>query len=197
MRQTVDLTLTLPTLEVQALCKQRRPLSAVNAVFIWGVLTYMATLEHLADTAKLIRHDPDLEDDEFAERYIYFAPDLEAGWAALAQIGQLHGRNRTPFEQAEQLLYAFAIGRRLTYGSTYHPLDPYSSHAWGFKTPDLRLFGWFPKRRHFIIVCREFKDNLANFSAYAPYIQQVVEFRNALDLDDPKAVMAVSQNEVL
>jgi hypothetical protein len=157
----------------------------------------MATLEHLADTDQLIRHEPDLEDGEFAERYVYFAPDCDTTWAALAEIDKLHGRNRTPHEQAEQLLYNFAIGRRLAYGSTYHPLDPYSLHVWGLKTPDIRLFGWFPKRRHFIIVCWELKGSIVNFSAYAPYIHQVVEFRNALDLDEPKAVTAVRQNEVL
>jgi hypothetical protein len=157
----------------------------------------MATLEHLADTDKLIRHDADLDNDEFAERNVYFAPEFDAQWPTLAAVGRVHGRNRTPYEQAEQLLYEFITGRRLAYGSTYHPLDPYASHVWGLKTPDVRLFGWFPKRRHLVIVCREFKDNLKKFSAYAPYIQQVVEFRNTLDLDEPKAVAGVSENEVL
>jgi hypothetical protein len=157
----------------------------------------MATLEHLADNDKLIRHDPGLEDDEFPERYIYFAPDFDAQLDALAQVGCLHGRNRTPYEQADQILYDFIIGRRLAYGSEYHPLDPLAHHTWEFKTPDLRLFGWFPKRRHFVIVCREFKDNLKKFADYAPHIQRVVDFRNALDLDEPKAVTGVNQNEVL
>jgi hypothetical protein len=157
----------------------------------------MATLEHLADTNKLIRHDPDLDDDEFPERCVYFAPDFDARLEALAEVGFRHHRNRTPYEQAEQILYDFVIGRPLAYGSEYHPLDPHASHTWELKTPDIRLFGWFPKRRHFVVVCRAFKDDLKKFSDYAPYIQQVVNFRNALDLDEPKAVTGVGRNEVL
>jgi hypothetical protein len=157
----------------------------------------MATLEHLVDRDNLIRHEPDLEDDEFAERYVYFAPDFDAGLGTLADVGCLHGRNRTPYEQVEQLLYDFVIGRRLAYGSSYHPLDPLTSRVWVLKTPDVRLFGWFPKRRHFVITCREFKDNLKNFTAYTPYVQHVADFRSALDLDEPKAVTGVSQSEVL
>ncbi|HJU19996.1 MAG TPA: hypothetical protein VJ770_26385 [Stellaceae bacterium] len=158
----------------------------------------MATLEHLADRDELIRYEPDLESDEFPERYAYFTPDFDTWLAAtLAEMGCRHGRNRTPYEQAEQILYDFVIGRRLAYGSAYHPLDPLAYHVWELKTPDLRLFGWFPKRRHFVIVCGELKDNLKKYSDYTPYIQKVISFRNALDLDKPKAVTGVSQNEIL
>jgi hypothetical protein len=158
----------------------------------------MATLEHLAATDKLISHDPDLENDEFPERFAYFAPDFD-DWLAqtLAGLGRRHGRNRTPHEQAEQILYDFIIGRRLAYGSSYHPLDPLASHVWEFKTPDIRLFGWFPRRRHFVIVCGELKDNLKKRADYAPYIAGVVAFRDGLDLDEPKAVTGVRQDEVL
>jgi hypothetical protein len=48
-----------------------------------------------------------------------------------------------------------------------------------------------------VIVCREFKDNLKTHAAYAPFIQQVVDFRNALDLDEPKAVTGVGSDDVL
>jgi len=169
----------------------------VNAVFIRRVLTYMATLEHLADTNKLIRHDPGLEDDEFPERYAYFTASFDASLGALAAIGCQHGRNRTPYEQADQILYEFVIGKQLAYGSEYHPLDPLASYVWELKTPDVRLFGWFPKRRHFVIMRWQLKDCLKKHSSYAPYVREVVDFRNALDLDEPKAVMGVTRNEVI
>ncbi len=171
--------------------------AAINDNFIRPVLTYMATLEHLADTDKLICHDAGLEDDEFPDRYAYFAPDFDASLTALAAIGRLHGRNRTPYEQADQILYEFVIGKSLAYGSEYHPLDPLASHVWELKTPDIRLFGWFPKRRHFVIVRWQLKDCLKKHSDYAPYVREVVEFRNALDLDEPKAVVGVTRNEVI
>jgi hypothetical protein len=158
----------------------------------------MATLEHLAAIEELIRHEPDLESDEFPERFVYFAPEF-ARWVADTLSGEAcrQGRNRTPHEQTEQILYDFIIGRRLAYGSAYHPLDPLPAYLWELKTPDMRLFGWFPRRRHFIIVCGELKDNLRKRSWYTPYTDRVVAFRNTLDLDEPKSVAGVRQDEVL
>lgn len=175
----------------------RRLALAVSDIFIWRVLTYMATLEHLADSDKVIRHEPDLEDDEFAERYAYFAPAFDVSLSALRAIGCLHGRKLTPYEQTERILYDYVIGVRLAYGSDYHPLDPLGFHTWELKTPDVRLFGWFPRRRHFIIVCWRLKDDLKPAAKYASPIQEVVDFRNLLDLDEPKAVTGVRADEVL
>jgi hypothetical protein len=158
----------------------------------------MATLEHLATTDKLISHEPDLENGEFPERFIYFAPDFDA-WLGqtLAGLDRRHRRNRTPYEQTEQILYNFIIGRRLAYGSGYHPLDPLSANVWELKSPDVRLFGWFPRRRYLVVVCGELKENLRKISDYTPHIRKVVAFRDALDLDEPKTVTGVRQDEVL
>lgn len=158
----------------------------------------MATLEDLIAAGKIAKHEADLENHELPERVVYFAPEFDA-WSGgvLSGLGCQHGRNRTPYEQTEQILYEFVIGRRLAYGSAYHPLDPLSAHVWELKTPDVRLFGWFPQRGHLIIVCGELKENLRKISDYAPHVGKVVAFRDALDLDEPKAVTGVRQNEVL
>lgn len=158
----------------------------------------MATLEHLVETSQLARHKPDLENYELPERVIYFAPEFDA-WLGetLSGCASLSGRNRTPYEQTEQILYEFVVGRRLAYGSGYHPLDPLSAHVWELKTPDVRLFGWFPKRCHLVVVCGELKENLRKISDYTPHVGKVVAFRDALDLDEPKAVTGVRQNDVL
>jgi hypothetical protein len=158
----------------------------------------MATLEHLVATSRLLQHAPDLEDGEQFERVLYLTPEFDV-WLGktLSALGHMHGRNRTPYEQAEQILYEYVVGRRLAYGTGFHPLDPLASHVWELKTPDLRLFGWFARRSHLILVCAELKDHLSRSAAYAPYVARVVAYRNALELDEPKAVVGVRYDEVL
>ncbi len=158
----------------------------------------MATLAHLVATGNLAAHEPDLDDDELPDRAVYFAPAFDAGFGAqLVSVGCLHGRKITPYEQVEQILYEFIIGRPMTYGIHYRKLDPVMSHVWELKTPDVRLFGWFPRKSNIVIVCGDLKDNLTNFKSYAPFIAQVVAFRDVLDLDEPKAITGVRHNEVL
>jgi hypothetical protein len=158
----------------------------------------MATLEHLVATGRLLQHAPDLEDSEQVERVLYLAPEFDE-WlgTTLYALGRKQGRNRTPYEQAEQMLYEYVIGRRLAYGTGFHPLDPLAAHVWEVKTPDVRLFGWFARRSHMILVCGDLKDHLRTHAAYAPYVARVLAYRNALDLDEPKAVVGVRHNEVL
>lgn len=158
----------------------------------------MATLEELVAAGNLLEYEADLEDAEFPERAVYFTPDFDA-WVAgtLAGLVRRKGRNMSPYEQAEQRLYEFVIGKRLAYGSEFHPLDPLTASVWELKVADVRLFGWFPKRRHFIIVRAELKEKLRKHSDYAPHIARVVAFRDALDLDEPKAVTGVRQDEVI
>jgi hypothetical protein len=158
----------------------------------------MATLAHLVATGKLVKHEADLERDEQPQRVVCFSPKfntkLESSFQGMAR---LQGRNRTPYEQIEQILYDFIIGRPMAYGSQYHPLDPLVSHTWELKTPDVRLIGWFPQRGHFVVVEGELKDNLKKFADYSPHVQKTVAFRDALDLDEPKAITGVSRNDVL
>jgi hypothetical protein len=110
----------------------------------------MATLEYLLATSHLIKHEPDLDHDELPERIICFAPSFTA-WLneTLATIGRRQRRQLTPYEQVEQILYEFVIGRPMAYSVDYRKLDPpILAHVWELKTPDVRLFGWFARRGH-------------------------------------------------
>ena len=158
----------------------------------------MATLALLADEGKLKRHEPDLERNEFPERFVYFAPEVNA-WlqATLKRAAKDRNNNLFPYEQAEQLLYDFAIGRPMAYGQHYRKLDPLMQHIWELKTEDVRLIGWFAKRRHFVVVCGRLKKELPRAKLYTPCIQCSIWFRANLDLDQPKAVTGVSHRDVL
>ena len=158
----------------------------------------MATLEHLVAAGKLKKHDPDLENDELPVRYVYMTMEVST-WIAttLRSAKREQGRSITPFEQVEQRLYEFAIGRRMTYGSMYHPLDPIGHYVWELKTAHVRLIGWFPRKATFLVVCGCMKSDLLKRADYTPHILRAVQFRTTLDLDHPKSVTGVSHNDVL
>ena len=179
-------------------CAQRTAPLPVEAVFISWVLTYMATLEHLCATDKLVKHEPDLDDHELPGRIAYFAPEFDDWlYATLCPLAALRGAHLTPFEQAEQLLYEFVVGRPMAYDVHYKKLEPLTKHVWSLKTRDVRLFGWFAQRATVVLVCGSLKENVKRFKQYAPYVDQVVAFRDALDLDPPKEVTGVLHHEVL
>jgi hypothetical protein len=157
----------------------------------------MATLEHLVASGKLTKHAPDLERLELPERVVYFSPEFET-WIAgtLPTLPRDRGRDLLPFEQVEQLLYDFVIGRPMVYSVDYRKLDPHPQHVWELKTEDIRLFGWFPRKCHFVIVAGIQKKSIPKAKDYAPLIQSVVQFRDALDLDAPKALAGVTHNDI-
>ena len=158
----------------------------------------MATLEHLVATDSLLKHEPDLYASDLPHRIAYFAPAFDE-WLdeVLWPIGRYRGRDLTPFEQAEQILYEFVVGLPLAYSFHYRKLEPISLHVWELKTTDVRLFGWFPQKAVIVLVAGTLKENVRNFKDYTPFVQKVVAFRDALDLDEPKAITGVNRNEVL
>lgn len=157
----------------------------------------MATLGYLADSGQLIRHTADLEGHEQPVRLVYFAPEF-AVWLSADLRGRKRDRARdlSPLEQVEQALYDFVIGRPLAYGRDCRKLDPLTADIWELKTEDVRIVGWAPRPACFIAVCGCMKKDLPKFKDYAPLIQAARDFREALDLDPPKAMQGVVLNEV-
>lgn len=158
----------------------------------------MATLKELVNLGELVQHIPELRPKDLPERAVYFAPgfnknDLEQ----LEKLPRKRGRDLTPIEQIEQILFEFVIGRRFAYGSDHRKLDPLTQHVWELKTEDVRLFGWIPLKAHFIIVRGELKDNLIPSKKYTPYIDQTIAFRNQLNLDEPKFITGTRHEQVL
>ncbi|MDP3161036.1 MAG: hypothetical protein Q8N31_13530 [Reyranella sp.] len=160
-------------------------------------MTYMATIGDLENAGKLIGHDADLESHEFPTRWIHLAPQALA-WltTVLPSESADGGRKISPYEQVEQIFYEYVIGRPMAYARDRKKLNPVGYHVWEFKTPDARLFGWLPKRRHFIVVCGQMKRHLTNNKDYAPYVEKVVHFRSTLDLDEPKFLTGVLPNDI-
>jgi hypothetical protein len=139
-----------------------------------------------------------MERDEFPERYVYFAPEVDT-WlrATLRRAVKDRSNNLSPYEQAEQLLYDFAIGRPMAYSVHYRKLDPIVQHIWELKTEDVRLIGWFPQKRHFVVVCGRLKREIPRAKLYGPCVECSIWFRSNLDLEEPKAITGVSHRDIL
>jgi hypothetical protein len=169
-----------------------------NNLSIYIVLTYMATLEQLESGGILHRYDADLSHFEMPERCITHTPDFWTWFeTVLKQRPKKRGRDLSPYEQVEQIFYDFIIGRPMAYSVDYRKLEPIPQNTWELKTLDVRVFGWLTRKRHFLAVCGDLKDNLTSAKLYKPHIKAVTDFRTALNLDDPKAVTGVSANDVL
>jgi len=102
-----------------------------------------------------------------------------------------------PYEQVDQILYDFVIGRPLVYDVQRNKLDPLTQHVWELKTEDVRLIGWFPRRKHFVVVCGRMKREIPRAALYKPCINHTVWFRDSLGLDDPRPVMGVRYDDIL
>jgi len=157
----------------------------------------MATLEHLCAIGELEKEEADLDADELPLRLLYFAPGARARIVGkLRPLARCRGRNTAPLEQFEQIIYEYVVGKSLAYSVDRRKLDPITMDVWEFKTPDVRIFGWVPRKASFIVLDGEPKANLTKFKMYAPYVQAVVAFRGQLNLDAPKALGGVNYNDL-
>jgi hypothetical protein len=158
----------------------------------------MATLRDLIDRGELHEHDGALEPGEMPVRYVYFSPDFQK-WYSTVLPSEPRDRSRRefPFDQVETKFYEFILGRPLVYDHDRKKLDPIGHHVWELKTPDVRIFGWFAKKGHFVAVCGEMKNRLLNNKNYDQFVQKCVEFRDSLDLDPPKSISGVKADDVL
>jgi hypothetical protein len=76
--------------------------------------------------------------------------------------------------------FGFCDGLGLALGSDIRCLRPLTLSVWELKTPDIRLFGWFPEKNYFIVHDGAAKANLEKDSDYQPFVDEVVRFRNTL-----------------
>jgi len=159
----------------------------------------MATLFNLAGpNGVLTKLDPALESNEQEWRVIYAAGRFK-GWVTddLPNLTSQWETEISPLEQFDALVEIFASGETLTYGERFKPLHPREKGIWELKTPDLRIFGWFAQKDHFVGVVADTAERIKRYSLYYGYLGEVSRFRAALDLDEPKFVEGDDPNAVV
>jgi hypothetical protein len=141
----------------------------------------MATIDYLVSTGRLERVETELGPREQPERLIYGTASF-INWLdnVLQTLETTVAAPITPLEQVDDLLHRFEIGEPMDDERLVKPLYPHSRGVWEMKTPDIRIFGWFPQRGVFVSVVANDVWSIKEHSLYAGYIGQVARERQAL-----------------
>lgn len=158
----------------------------------------MATLRELEAAEAVFKIDPELPQAKQEVRLIH-ASERVLRWVAdtLPTLPSALGLELNPAEQLLVLVEEFCSGENLLVGPGLHCMAPAGAGVWVLKTPELRLYGWFHARDCFIAVVIDTKDRIVKHNLYHGYVGEVVRFRDALDLDEPKFVEGESPYDVV
>jgi hypothetical protein len=158
----------------------------------------MATIPILAQAGTLTKLDPALDPAQQELRIIYLS-DRAKKWLdeTLPSLGSTWNIEEAPSEQLDALFAIFTSGEILAYGDHFKPLRHIKYGVWELKTADLRMIGWFPHKDCFVAVVADTADRVKKYNLYQGYIGEVVRFRDALDLDEPKFVAGEDPKNVV
>jgi hypothetical protein len=176
----------LPTNTKQLSQRVRRKMM-LEAVASPCDLTYKASVDQACTAANLEKYTGSLY-GRCEWRYVYGSKDFIA-WANAQLPGIVPERveSGTAAEQLEAEFYGFRDGLGLAYGTDIRCLEtavgclePLELGVWELKTPDIRLFGWFPDVNYFVVHSGAEKRKLPLKRDYAPFIAEIVRFRQSL-----------------
>lgn len=159
----------------------------------------MATLLELIIKGELEKFDPVLDPDQAERRWFYLTPRLKQLFTdTLPSMESTWKIEMTPLRQVDDLLQAFTSGEPLTYPTGFHELRHRSQFVWELKTGDVRIFGWFPQRDHFIGHSMEWKERLRESPGlYHGYANEIAHFVGKLNLNEPKFIAGADPRHVL
>jgi hypothetical protein len=165
----------------------------------------MATIARLVEDEIVVRIDVEL-DGKLPWRSIYAypanggAPNYVVNWlrnTLPTLASSAIGADDTPEEQLYALLELYMVGERLNL-DMYKVLRPSADGVWELRTTDTRVFGWFYRRDCFIAVFADETERLHKYEGlHSSYRAEIVRLRKALDIDAPKFIAGVKENDVL
>lgn len=154
----------------------------------------MPTIDELCSLGSIEKVQPEdvLEADQLAFRRIYMSPKL-SNWLRDALPGiRTDGYIRGALTPAEQVLTAFQdfISGRSPESFEMAPnqIKPRQLGVWELRTPDIRIFGVFPRSDTFLgcSACTKRQAMRNKNQGYAHHRDATLLFVNGLDLDPPK-----------
>jgi len=158
----------------------------------------MATLLDLEGQGLLHRLDPGLGPKQQEWRTITVRTRLK-DWMleTLPSLESTWKIEQSPLEQLDALTEVFCSGEPLAFGHQLKPLTHIRDGIWELKTADLRMFGWFTTKDHFLGVDADLTDRIKKLKLYRPYCDQAVRYRDGLPLDPPKFVPGDNPHDVV
>lgn len=85
-------------------------------------------------------------------------------------------------EQIDSIFYRFIVGDSLRNRWDFRCVKVESNPVWEFKTPDIRIFGWFPDKDCFIAVCGGWADHIKDHDLYRGYRLEIRRLRRDMNL---------------
>jgi hypothetical protein len=152
----------------------------------------MATLSELADQDQVVhRIMVPLGPGKSAWRSLYGSTEF-LGWLEKTLPSIPNGALAsplTPFEQVYALFRDYLIGTPFLDDRRFHALSRTPDlFVWEFKTPDIRIFGWFVQMDRFVCSFGDSKDDVEKYDRHGLYMAKTDYFRAKLDLDPPKLI---------
>jgi hypothetical protein len=161
--------------------KRVRRFAVTKAIAEPSNLTYMSSVHAGCKAVGLDLVEGHLRPGKCAWRYIFVSGKFQE-WAQKempAIVPRFEDDSSAPI-QVEEEFSGFRYGYGLAFGTDARRLEPTDFSVWELKTPDVRIFGWFPAMNHFVAHMGEAKANLPDWDDYRPYVDEVVRFRNSL-----------------
>lgn len=158
----------------------------------------MATLEELVKRRIIHRVRVALPRGCYDDREFYAFPEVME-WlnGPVKSEPAFEPTNVSPAHQAYALLRQFNSGQPLNAGRQFKLMRPAERDVFEFVTPDLRFFGWFPRKDKFIAVAGDFMMRTHGHDLYTGYRDKVVYERDALQLDEPKWTPGATEHDVV
>lgn len=147
----------------------------------------MATLEELAKKGVIYRQRIKLASNEFDDRLMYGTPEFKSYLGSVLKEVPFYATNAPPRYQAQSLIKDFITGKPFRETRLFKRMRPNSNDVYELRSDDLRFFGWFPRMDVFVAVRGDTFTNLKNdLTLYELHRIATLDFRNAIDLDEPK-----------
>lgn len=160
----------------------------------------MATLEQLCQQGHLVELPVPLGPEEMPWRKLYGTPEF-VQW--LDQVlpylpeDPVHA-DASPLEQVATTFAEYVLGEDMAAETMFRKLRSNPEHfVWELKTDDIRVFGWAPRKDHFICCFGDLADEIKRSNAYGRYIALTVRTRQLLELDEPKVVGRTEYRDVI
>lgn len=149
------------------------------------MLTIYSTLTTLIAEGVLWELEADLDPGAVPFRRFY-ATDVARVWLGkfLPDLPRIWDADAEPIEQVDALLQRYAAGKALFYGDggDIRCLRPWSDGIWEFKTPDVRIFGWFPIMDIFVATNAKDAETVKRLNLYGPMVAEAVRTRAGLGM---------------
>ena len=144
-------------------------------------LTFKSSVDNACLAAGLDPYAIDLPPKQRSWRAVYASKDFQAWVSQVLPREAVTDSEADPASsQVEGLRFGFCYGSPRRRHADIRWLSPHADGVWELKTPDVRLFGWFPEKDYLVLHLGEMKSRLKAYDDYVPYIQGVINLRSSI-----------------